>query len=114
MSNALTINAESANLLRSVIAADPRIKESFVAFSHIGTGSISVAVFFASKDECPNRILMNGPHRKVMLHADGEMVNLTGYKTAKFRQGKVKSVEEFADKLRKYLVKALDGFNLPA
>lgn len=105
----------SINLIRSVIAADPRIKESSVEAFCVGNmPSLSVKVFFNSKDECASGILMNGAHRFIMLHADGEMVNLTGWKTNKFRQGKVKSVEEFADKLRKYLVKALDGFNLPA
>lgn len=109
MSNALTINAESVNLIKSVIAADTRIKEYSVSYGNLGGHtSLSVKMFYQSKSEAPNGILMNAPHRFVMLHDDGEMVNLTGWKTNKFRQGKVKSVEEFADKLRKYLVKALE------
>lgn len=114
MSNALVINAESINLIRSVLAADKRIKESAVSYGCLGAVSLSVQIYFNSKDECASGILRNGAHRFIMLHEDGEMVNLTGWKTNKFRQGKVKSVEEFAEKLRKYLVGALDGFNLPA
>ena len=110
MSNALTINAESVNLLKSLVQADPRIKESSISYGNLGGHtSLTVKLFYQSKSEAPNGILMNAPHRFIMLHDDGNMVNLTGYKTAKFRQGKVKSVEEFADKLQKYLVKALEA-----
>lgn len=110
MSNDITINAESVNLIKSLVQADPRIKESSISYGDLGGHtSLSVKLFYQSKSEAPNGILMNAPHRFIMLHDDGNMVNLTGYKTAKFRQGKVKSVEEFADKLQKYLVKALEA-----
>lgn len=109
MSNALTINADAANLIKSIVQADTRIKESSISYGNLGGHtSLTVKVFYQTKEEAPNGILMNAPHRFIMLHDDGNMVNLTGYKTAKFRQGKVKSVEEFADKVQKYLMKALE------
>ena len=109
MSNALPINAESVNLIKSIVNADSRVKESSISYGILGGhASLCVKVFYQTKDEAPNGILRNAPHRFIMLHDDGEMVNLTGYKTAKFRQGKVKSVEEFAGKIQKYLAKALE------
>lgn len=109
MSNTLIIDASTVNLIKSIVQADTRIKESSISYGNLGGhNSLSIKLFYQTKDEAPNGITMNAPHRFIMLHDDGSMVNLTGYKTAKFRQGKVKSVEEFADKLRKYLVKALD------
>lgn len=108
MINALSLDSNSINLIKSVLDADKRIKSSSVSITHIGNPSLSVQMHFNTPEECASNLLLNGAHRVIMLHSDGEMVNLMGYKTAKFRQGKVKSVDEFADKLRKYLVKALE------
>lgn len=108
MSNDLTLNADTIQTIKSIIEADTRIKVSLVSVTTLVKPSLCVKIFYNTKEECTSGILMNGPHRFIMLHANGEMVNLTGYKTAKFRQGKVKSVQEFATKFQKYLTTALE------
>jgi hypothetical protein len=106
----LIIDANTANLIKSLVLADKRIKESSISYGNLGgRNSLSIKLFYMTAAEAPNGLLMNAPHRYIMLHDDGSMVNLTGYKTAKFRQGKVDSITAFAEKLVKYMVKALDA-----
>jgi hypothetical protein len=110
MSNALNLSKADAITLNESLKAVPGVKLVYTDFYFFAPGSvpsIGVSVYYNTKEECASNILMNGKHFKAMLHGDGSLVYLTGWKMAKkLRQGKMKSLEVAVKKLTDYAKEA--------
>jgi hypothetical protein len=100
----LPLTQNDAITLRKSLEAVPGVKLVFTDFYTLGNeSSIGVSVYYNTKEECESSILMNGKHFKAMLHGNGELAYLTGWKMAKkLRQGKMKSLEVAIKKLTDY------------
>lgn len=104
MSNALNLSKADADTLHKSLVAVSGAKQVSTSYYALGKEpSIGIAVYYNTKEECASNILDNGKHFKAMLHGDGSLVYLTGWKMAKkLRQGKVKSLEAAIKKLTEY------------
>jgi len=108
MSNALPLSKADADNLRKSLEAVSGVKLVYTDYYTLGNEpSIGVSVYYNTKEECASNILDNGKHFKAMLHGDGSLVYLTGWKMAKkLRQGKMKSLEVAVKKLTDYAKEA--------
>lgn len=108
MSNPLNLSCAHSSLINNALVAVPATKIVNVSYYTLGNEpSIGVTVCYNTKEECASGILANGKHFKAMLHGNGSLVYLTGWKVSKpMRQCKVKSVEAAVAKLVKYAQEA--------
>jgi hypothetical protein len=104
MSNALPLSKADRDTLHNAMVSVPGVKIVNTNLYDLGgEPSIGVSVYYNTKEECASNILDNGKHFKAMLHGDGSLVYLTGWKMAKrLRQGKMKSLEVAVKKLTEY------------
>jgi hypothetical protein len=102
MSNNLNLSHADADVIREALSNIPAIKFLAVNFSEGITPTVSARVSFTPRENWSNGIFLNSAHRTFMLHNDGELKSLTGYKLGKFRACQVKNSKEAAAKLVKW------------
>jgi hypothetical protein len=108
MSNDLNLSNADTSTVRNALGEVSAAKIINVTYYDIGKEpSIGIGIYYNTKEECSSGIIDNGKHFKVMIHGNGSLVYLTGYKVAKkMRQGKVKSLEDAIKKIVSYAKEA--------
>jgi hypothetical protein len=111
MNTNLTLTDANLDPIKNALLVVPAVKVAIVNLYTLGgidKASIGIMVAFDRKEDCASGILMNGRHRKFMLHHDGELCELTGWRCSRFRKSHVKSLDDAITKLVKWAGKALE------
>lgn len=93
--------------LQQTLLAAPNIKQAVVTLYTLGgpsKASLGITIGLDAKETWVNNIFDNSRHFKLMLEPDGSLVWLMGSKIGlKLRKSKVKSVDEAAAKVIKFV-----------
>lgn len=99
----INFSNDSADVIRNALKDIANIKYLDVHYSNNICPAITVRICFTPRENWINGIFENSNYRTFIFYPDGELKSISGYNVGKFRACHVKSTEEAANKLVKWV-----------